>query len=121
MKTYLIAILLLLCTAGALADQTPIREAEGTWREHRLAWGRELYGKYCASCHDPGQSDAPAIRDRKAWDQRSPLWSAVLFDHAKAGYLDMPARGDHPELSDVAVDAAAEYLLSETYPELPVD
>jgi cytochrome c5 len=45
----------------------------------------------------------------------------VLFEHSKDGYLDMPAKGSHQELTDQAVDAASEYLLSVTYPELPLD
>jgi cytochrome c5 len=111
-----------LLAAGSLHSEEPaFGEAYETWRENRLAWGKEVYGNYCAGCHEPGASQAPAIRDRNAWSTRSPLWSAVLFEHAKSGYLEMPARGDHPELSDVAVDAAAEYMLSETYPELPLD
>jgi cytochrome c5 len=117
-----LCFLLSLFAASSLQSAELIHdEAQQTWREHRLAWGKEVYGNYCAACHEPGASQAPAIRDRKSWDSRSPLWSAVLFEHAKSGYLEMPARGDHPELSDVAVDAAAEYMLSETYPELPVD
>jgi cytochrome c5 len=117
-----LCFLVSLFAAGSLQSAEPLHdEAQQAWREHRLAWGKEIYGNYCASCHEPGASQAPSIRDRNAWNTRSPLWSAVLFEHAKSGYLEMPARGDHPELSDVAVDAAAEYMLSETYPELPVD
>jgi hypothetical protein len=33
----------------------------------------------------------------------------------------MPAKGDRPELTEQAVDAAGEYLLSITFPELPLD
>jgi cytochrome c5 len=49
------------------------------------------------------------------------MWQAVLFNHAKAGYLDMPEKGGAAELSDEAVEAAAEYMLSLTFPELPTD
>ncbi len=97
------------------------KEASSTWRERRLAHGKEIYELACASCHDEGIDGAPAIGDREAWSDRSPLWSAVLFEHSKDGYLDMPARGANLELTDRDVDAAAEYLLSVTYPELPLD
>jgi cytochrome c5 len=45
----------------------------------------------------------------------------VLLEHAREGWLDMPAKGGHPYLSDRAVQAAGEYMLCETFPELPRD
>ena len=91
------------------------------WRERYLALGRETYEQVCASCHDENEDGAPAKGDRESWSNRSPLWAAVLFEHAKNGYLDMPAKGGHPELTERAVEAAGEYMLSETFPELPRD
>jgi len=49
------------------------------------------------------------------------MWQAVLFNHAKAGYLDMPGKGGQPELTDESVEAATEYMLGLTFPELPKD
>jgi cytochrome c5 len=95
--------------------------APAPWREGYLALGRETYERSCASCHDEGLDGAPVIGDRDAWSERSPLWSAVLLEHAKSGYLAMPARGGSPELTDRAVEAAGEYMLSETFPERPGD
>ena len=102
-------------------DETVHKEAADMWRERRLAYGKEIYEQACASCHDEGVDEAPAIGDRQAWSQRSPLWSTVLFAHAKDGYLEMPAKGDRPEFTEQAVDAASEYLLSITFPEMPLD
>ncbi len=48
---------------------------------------------------------------------RSESWVAVLEEHAKEGYLAMPARGGDPGLSDHEVSAAAEYMLTQTLPE----
>ncbi len=101
---------------GAMRSQT-----SADWRESRLAQGKEVYEYACAACHDEGLNGAPPIGDREAWSDRSPLWSAVLFEHARTGYLEMPAKGSHEDLSDQQVDAAAEYLLSVTFPELPLD
>ena len=92
-----------------------------SWREQRLALGRDTYEQACASCHDEGTGGAPVIGDRDTWSGRSSLWSVVLLAHAKAGYLQMPAKGGHPELTDQSVEAAGEYMLGATYPELPVD
>jgi cytochrome c5 len=30
------------------------------------------------------------------------MWQAVLFNHAKSGYLEMPGKGGQDELSDEA-------------------
>lgn len=81
--------------------------------------GAEIYAGSCASCHDNGIGGAPAIGDKQAWSQRSRLWTAVLEEHAKRGYMDMPEKGGNAALTDAEVAAAAEYILSVTYPELP--
>jgi cytochrome c5 len=115
------------CAAHGEASSSPAldgavqKEAVNSWRERRLSYGKEVYEKVCASCHDEGKKGAPAIGDRQAWSERSPFWSAVLFEHSRVGYLNMPAKGDHPELTDQAIDAASEYLLSKTFPEMPLD
>ena len=108
-------------TSGlAQVEQVKISAAK-RWRERRLAFGKGIYEQSCAACHDEGTDGAPAIGDREAWSRRSPLWMGVLLEHAKLGYLGMPAKGNHPELTDRAVDAAGEYMLSETFPEKPLD
>lgn len=91
------------------------------WRDRYLAIGKETYEWACAACHDEGGDSAPRRGERDSWSDRSPLWSAVLLEHAKQGYLEMPAKGGHPYLSDRAVQAAGEYMLSETFPERPID
>jgi cytochrome c5 len=79
--------------------------------------GQQAYENVCATCHAQGLNGAPAIGDREAWADRSELWVAVLEEHAKEGYLAMPARGGDPTLSDQEVSAAAEYMLTQTLPE----
>jgi len=91
------------------------------WRERYLELGRETYESACAACHDEGKDGSPTMGDRDSWADRSPLWSAVLIEHAKSGYLGMPSKGGQPQLSDKAVQAAGDYMLSETFPELPLD
>ena len=81
--------------------------------------GREAYEEYCADCHEEGLDGAPRTGDRDAWDGRSQLWEAVLFEHARSGYGDMPAKGGDPTLDKAAVTQAAEYMMALTYPELP--
>jgi len=107
--------------AGSAAKSPPQREVKPTWREDRLALGEQTYQLACASCHDTGDQDAPITGNRDQWEQRSDMWQAVLFNHAKAGYLQMPGKGGQPELTDDAVEAATEYMLGLTFPELPRD
>jgi cytochrome c5 len=83
--------------------------------------GAQAYQVACASCHESGSNGAPATGDADAWSGRSPHWETVLFDHAKNGYMQMPAKGGNPELSDRSVVAAAEYMLSIVYPNRPPD
>jgi cytochrome c oxidase cbb3-type subunit 3 len=92
-----------------------------SWRESRILAGRDIYQEACASCHDKDKGDAPAIGDKDAWSGRSDLWTAVLSQHATAGYLEMPGKGGRGELTDDEVSAAVEYMLMKTYPELPRD
>lgn len=123
-------LILALCLADASAHEgegrtDPLQSADhsasGDWLKARLSHGKEIYVRACASCHDPDAGEAPTIGRREEWSDRSTLWFAVLFEHARNGYLDMPAAGGHPELTGRDIDAAAEYMLSVTFPELPVD
>jgi cytochrome c5 len=64
---------------------------------------------------------APIVGDAAYWKGRSTLWQAVLMEHAKKGYYDMPARGGRSDVSDAMIDAATEHMLSITFPDLPKD
>jgi len=112
------------CSAGnenvtaTSPPQSCLESPDDSWRARYLALGRETYTKSCASCHDGNMYGVPGKGDRDSWSGRSPLWSAVLLEHAKNGFLEMPAGGGQPELSDRAVEAAGEYMLCETFPEM---
>ena len=81
--------------------------------------GKQAYEKVCAECHDEGLDGAPKTGDQEARAGRSWLWEAVLFEHAKDGYLSMPAKGGEESLDDAAVEMAAEYMLTKTFPDAP--
>lgn len=84
-------------------------------------YGKQAYEEYCAGCHETGMLGAPVAGDESYWEGRSTLWQAVLMEHAKSGYLDMPAKGSRPDVPDEKIDAATEYMLSITFPDLPRD
>ena len=87
----------------------------------RLADGRKAYEAVCAECHETGLKGAPRTGHAEDWENRSDLWEAILFEHANNGFLAMPAKGGEKNLPEYSVDAAAEYMLSLTHPELPRD
>jgi cytochrome c5 len=104
----LLAGLLLLGTDSVVASQ-------------RFEDGQRVYAAACASCHDTGAGGAPVTAQPDDWTGRSALWEAVLFEHVKQGYLEMPARGGEPGLTDYDVEAAAEYMLDLSHPAYPRD
>ncbi len=104
------ALMMLLLACGPAAAQSD-----------RMVDGKAAYKKYCASCHDQGIQGAPIIKDAKQWADRSDLWDGMLVEHAKKGYIDMPAKGGNPDLGDYEVRAATEYMLTITHPEMPPD
>ncbi len=124
MSRYFLLILFL----GAVAGCSPTDNAKAPSGQSAPAAiaGESLasqcaYQRACAGCHDEGINGAPAVGDREAWAGRSSLWVAVLEEHAIEGYLDMPARGGDPGLSDCEVAAATEYMLSLTHPDRLTD
>ncbi len=102
------AVVLLVATNSSLASE-------------RMNDGLRVYQAACASCHDAGVDGAP-VTDRPAdWENRSNLWEAVLLEHANKGYVDMPAKGGSPDMSEYDVDVAAEYMLNIAHPDQPRD
>lgn len=87
----------------------------------RMEQGRKAYNARCASCHDTGTNNAPMTQQEADWKGRSHLWEGVLFEHAKQGYLGMPAGGGSDDIDDYQVEAAAEYMLSITHPDMKGD
>jgi cytochrome c5 len=83
--------------------------------------GETAYLEHCAGCHETGMLGAPREGEPMDWRARSDLWQAVLMEHAKTGYFEMPARGGNTDLPDEVVSAAAEYMLEATFPDRPKD
>ncbi len=106
--------LLVGCAASSSVDDTPAADVATTDMS-----GADAYMAQCAGCHETGLQGAPVVGDKAYWESRSKLWQSVLVDHAKTGYLEMPARGGRQDLSDATIEAAVEYMLSLTYPDIP--
>ena len=110
-------ILFLRCCALGLALSSSVVLAQSD----RLEDGRRAYESYCKNCHENEVSEAPGTRQESDWAERSKLWEAVLFEHAEKGYLEMPAKGGVEGMSEYDVEAAAEYMVTITHPEMPHD
>jgi len=133
MKKLRSCLLILLCLTGCTAEQdtsvktkqtaAPAGEApvEAPLETVANLSGEQAYETTCAHCHDTGLNGAPVTRNPADWENRSPLWQAVLMEHAKSGYFGMPPKGGNPDLPDLTVSAAAEYMLEITFPNLPPD
>lgn len=83
--------------------------------------GQDLYELICGTCHDTGVNGAPITGNPADWAHRSPLWQAVLMEHAEEGFLNMPAKGGHAEFPDEEIDAAVLYMPGITFPERPAE
>lgn len=73
--------------------------------------GLQIYKSSCAQCHAKGKDGAPRLRDPKAWENRDFQSFSVMENHAKKGFLRMPAKGIHPLLSDEDMANAVFYML----------
>lgn len=81
-----------------------------------LEEGKAVYNNVCIACHLAGMpSAAPKLGDRAAWSPRIAQGMDGLFNHALNGLNDMPAKGGHPQLSDVEVKNAVAYLVSHSW------
>lgn len=114
--TLLLALVLLGCAGPESRHDTARVATSGQTRN-----GESAYLENCAGCHETGMLGAPRAGVPGDWEGRSTLWQAVLMDHAKTGYFDMPARGGKSDLSDETVGAAAEYMLETTFRNRPED
>ncbi|MDJ0795007.1 MAG: c-type cytochrome [Woeseiaceae bacterium] len=113
---------ILLSIAIALALTACAHRSDDATTDHTAAInGEAAYLEHCAGCHETGMMGAPRESEPVDWQARSNLWQAVLMEHAKTGYFDMPARGGKMDLPDEVVEAAAEYMLEKTFPDRPED
>ena len=125
MKRYIVSLFLMLVLTGCgQKDSDELVLIEPDYEvtkspESALLVGQQAYEEICAGCHEEGLDGAPRTGNREDWAGRSWLWETVLFEHARSGYKNMPAKGGDATLDEVTVSKAAEYMLTLTYPEMP--
>jgi cytochrome c5 len=78
--------------------------------------GKATYDLACTACHTGGIAGAPKTGDKVAWADRIKQGNGTLYDHAIKGYQGkagvMPAKGGNTSLSDDAVKAAVDYMVT---------
>lgn len=101
---------------AACAQPTTVIFNDQTGRQVDIAWGRTIYNKNCAACHDEGVSGAQVIGDIEGWRSRISRGIPSLVSHAIEGYSGalgyMPPRGGNPALSHEDVTAATVYIVT---------
>jgi cytochrome c5 len=74
-------------------------------------------GEICIVCHGNGIGGAPMLNDRAIWVSRLAQGMETLYLHAIEGYTGatgyMPPKGARLDLSDVEVNRAVDYMLSQ--------
>jgi cytochrome c5 len=78
--------------------------------------GKAVFTSTCSVCHGAGIAGAPRFGDKAAWAPRIAEGSATLYQHALNGFQGktgvMPPKGGNTALSDDAVKAAVDYMVS---------
>ncbi len=79
--------------------------------------GKTTYESVCFACHGQGIAGAPKFGDKEAWGPRIEKGLETLHEHALKGFTGssgsmMPAKGGRADLSDEAVMAAVDYMVS---------
>jgi len=109
-------LFILIISACVNTPTTTINPPEG--REIDLAWGKSVYLKDCARCHDTGANGAQVIGDFEGWRSRIDRGIPSLVGNAIRGFSGalgyMPPRGGNPSLSHEAVTAATWYIVSKS-------
>ena len=76
--------------------------------------GVSVYNSKCIICHGSGVAGAPKIGDKAAWAPRIAQGMDTLLANAIKGKNAMPPRGTCTECSDADLQAAIEYMISQS-------
>lgn len=93
---------------AAVADAAPVATTMS---------GPQVYNSACIACHGSGIGSAPILGDADAWAPRIAQGDELLKSHAIDGFTNvgvMPPKGGRVDLSDAEIDAAVDYMVSES-------
>lgn len=93
-------------------DEVPQAEPHAT-----VLTGPQVFNEACIVCHGNGIGGAPMLNDRAVWSARIAQGMETLYRHAIEGYTGslgyMPPKGARLDLSDMEVNSAVDYMLSQ--------
>jgi cytochrome c oxidase subunit 2 len=75
--------------------------------------GKSVFDGTCTACHSTGVAGAPKVGDKAAWAPRIAKGKDTLYHDALHGLNAMPPKGGNAALSDDAVKAAVDYMVSQ--------
>lgn len=76
--------------------------------------GADIYNSNCMACHGTGAAGAPKVGDADAWAPRIAKGSDALLASAINGLNAMPPKGLCMSCSDAELQAAIEYMVSQS-------
>lgn len=97
-----------------VAAVTPVPPPAAPAGEAKAAGGagKSTFDTVCAACHSTGAAGAPKYGDKAAWAPRIKQGKPALYNSALHGKGAMPPKGGNAGLSDDAVKAAVDYMVS---------
>ncbi len=80
--------------------------------------GKKIYDKVCTACHMTGVAGAPALKNKKRWEENAKLGmkklvSIAIHGNPKGKYGVMPERGSCTDCSDDDLADAVAYMVKE--------
>ena len=75
---------------------------------------KAIYQSACFACHGTGAAGAPKTGDKAAWKARISQGTSTLYKHAVDGFKGMPAKGGRGDLSNKAVKAVVDYMVTQS-------
>jgi len=96
------------------SEPEPVAMAADTGAAAEPKSGEEIYNSNCVACHGTGAAGAPKVGDAAAWAPRIAKGMDALLASATNGLNAMPPKGLCMACSDTELQAAINYMVSQS-------